>query len=296
VGFARLSKSKTSRLKPAPRWYYPLVRRHQNKNQEAEPPSLCYRPRAQPLFANLEVTMRPLRNFLLLLPIILGIQGLAYAQSSDDKRLSIAKDVMDEFAHDRLGSVRERFSADLKDSVSESDLKGAHDELAGVAGAFQAQISQTTRTVQGAPIYVSKNQFEHFKVELKLMFDDSNRITNFRIAPISDVSPESMEASAKTITDLLRQHQFKEVSTRFNDRMKEAMPPDRLETSWTHVMTHLGLFKTIKLARKDPEFDRVDVRCEFEHGLMIVRVAFDPSGKIAGLWMLPAEPEKDSQT
>jgi hypothetical protein len=28
---------------------------------------------------------------------------------------------------------------------------------------------------------------------------------------------------------------------------------------------------------------------------MIVRVAFDPFGKISGLWMLPAETEKDSQ-
>jgi Protein of unknown function (DUF3887) len=239
--------------------------------------------------------MRLLRNFLVLLLIILGIQGVAYAQSSDEKRLSIAKDVMDEFAHDRLASVRERFSADLKDSVSESDLKGAREELAGVAGAFQAQILQTTRTVQGAPIYVSKSQFEHFKVELKLMFDDTNQITYFRIAPISDVSPESMEASARAITDLLREQQFKEVSTRFNDRMKETMPPDRLEASWTHVMMHLGPFKDIKLARKDPEFDRVDVRCEFENGPMIVRIAFDPSGKIAGLWMLPAETEKDSQ-
>jgi len=239
--------------------------------------------------------MRPLRNFLLLFALILGIQGFGHAQTSDEKRLSITKDVMEEFAHSGLASVRGRFSADLKDSVSESDLKGAREELAGVAGAFQAQISQTTRTVQGAPIYVSKSQFEHFKVELKLMFDDSNQITYFRIAPISDVSPETMEASAKAITDLLRQQQFKEVGTRFNDRMKETMPPDRLEASWAHVLMHLGPFKNIRLARKDPEFDRVDVRCEFENGPMIVRIAFDPSGKIAGLWMLPAETEKDSQ-
>jgi hypothetical protein len=202
---------------------------------------------------------------------------------------------MDEFAHGGIASVRERFSDDLKDAVSESALKGARDELAGAAGAFQAQISQTTRTVQGTPIYVSKSQFEHFRVELKLTFDDTNQITHFRIAPISDVSPESMEASARAITDLLRQEQFKEVSTRFNDQMKEAMPADRLEGSWTHVMMHLGPFKNIRAARKDPEFDRVDVRCEFENGPMIVRVAFDPAGKIEGLWMLPAEPEKDSQ-
>jgi hypothetical protein len=243
----------------------------------------------------LEVTMRPFRNFLLLVTIILGTQSLVHGQTSDEKRLSITKDVMDEFAHGELASVRERFSADLKDSVSESDLKAARDELAGVAGSFQAQISRTTRTVLGAPVYVSKSQFEHFKVELKLMFDDTNQIVNFWIAPISDVSPETMEASARAITDLLGQEQFKEVSTRFNDQMKEKMSPDRLEASWTHVMMHLGPFKSIKLARKDPEFDRVDVRCVFENGPMIVRIAFDPSGKISGLWMLPAEPEKDSQ-
>ena len=104
---------------------------------------------------------------------------------------------MDDFAHGAIAAVRDRFSADLKDSVSESDLKGAREELAGVAGGFQTQISQTTRTVQGAPIYVSKSQFEHYKVELKLMFDDTNQIIYFRIAPISDVSPETMEASAK---------------------------------------------------------------------------------------------------
>jgi hypothetical protein len=28
---------------------------------------------------------------------------------------------------------------------------------------------------------------------------------------------------------------------------------------------------------------------------MILRIAFDPAGKVGGLWMLPAEPEKDSQ-
>jgi Protein of unknown function (DUF3887) len=239
--------------------------------------------------------MRPLRNFLLLLIIILGIQGLGHAQTPDEKRLSITKDVMNDFAHGGIASVRERFSADLKDSVSENELKSAWDELAEVAGAFQAQISQTTRTAQGVPIYVSKSQFEHFKVELKLTFDDTNQITHFRIAPISDVSPESMEASAKAITDLLRQQQFKEVSTRFNDQMKETMPPDRLEASWGHVMMHLGPFKNIRVARKDPEFDRVDVRCEFANGPMIIRIAFEPSGKIEGLWMLPAEPEKGSQ-
>jgi Protein of unknown function (DUF3887) len=239
--------------------------------------------------------MRPLRNFLILFLMILGIPGLGHAQSSDEKRLAITKDIMDHFAQGDLAAVRERFSADLKDSVSEDKLKTAREELGEAAGTFQSQVSQTTRMVQGAPIYVSKSQFEHFKVELKLTFDDSNQITHFRIAPVSDLSPENMEASAKEITDLLRRQQFKEVSSRFTDDMNESMPTDRLEASWMHVMMHLGPFKNIRVARKDPESDEVDVHCVFENGLMIVRIAFDPSGKVEGLWMLPAEPEKDSQ-
>ena len=243
--------------------------------------------------------MHPLRNFLLLFAIVFGIHGAALAQTpnakGDEKRLSITKEVTTDFAHGDVGSVRGRFSEDLKDAVSEADLKAAREELGGAAGAFQSQISQTTRTVQGAPIYVSKSQFEHFKVELKMMFDDADRITDFRIAPLSDLSPENMEAAARAVAELLRQEQFAEVDAKFNERMKESMPTERLQGSWMHVMTHLGPFKSIRSARKDPESDRVDVRCEFENGPMIVRVAFEPSGKISGLWMLPAETEKDSQ-
>jgi Protein of unknown function (DUF3887) len=239
--------------------------------------------------------MRPIRNFLMLVVIAAGIPGLGHAQSSDEKRLSITKDVMADFAHGEVVSVRARFSDDLKDSVSETDLKTAQQKMVEDAGNFQSQISQTTRTVQGEPLYVSKSQFEHFKVELKLSFDEANRITDFRIAPVSDLSPEAMEASARAVADLLHREHFAEVNSKFTDRMKESMPTDRLQGSWMHVMTHLGPFKNIRSARKDPESDRVDVRCDFENGPIIVRVAFDPFGKISGLWMLPVETEKDSQ-
>jgi hypothetical protein len=256
--------------------------------------SLCYRPLGRALFASLEVTMRSLQNILLLV-VAVGFQVLGHAQTSENVRLSITKDVMDEIVHNRIASVRERFSADLKDSLTENEMKDVWNELVGLAGAFREQVSQSTKRVQGAPTYISKSQFENCKVELRLMFNDSNQITVFQIGPISDLSRDSMEASAKAITELLRQEHFDQVSSQFNDRMKAAMPTNRLGASWSHVTAHLGQFKSIKLARKDPDLDRVDVRCEFENGLMILRVAFDPSGKVGGLWMLPAEPEKDSQ-
>jgi uncharacterized protein DUF3887 len=298
---------------PAPRgalrWYYPLVRAFVGEFDCGS--------------HSREVAMRRLRNVLLPLLAIFLTPGFALAQApaqtpgqkadqqadqkadpnagensaatSDEKRLAIAKDVMDEFAHGSLASVRERFDADLKDSVTASDLQDAHDQLFEIAGAFQSQISQATRTVQGAPVYISRSQCAHFKVELRLMFDEANRVIDFRIGPVSDLSPESMEAAARNVADLLHQGQFADVNAKFNARMKGNMPADRLGASWMHVMTHLGPFKSIKSAKKDPDLDRVDVRCEFENGPMIVRVAFDPAGKVSGLWMLPAETEKDSQ-
>jgi hypothetical protein len=240
--------------------------------------------------------MRAVR-YLLPLLLILGVQALgrAQSQSPDGIRLSITKNVMDEISQDELASVREQFSPDLKDSLTESEMRVEITELTRVAGAFQKQISQTTRTMQGKPIYVSRCQFEKFKVELKLVFNDDNQITDVWLLPVSDLTAENMEAMAKEIPALLRQERFDEVSAQFDDRMKVAMPTERLHESWLHVVSHLGPFKSIRVARKDPEFDAVDVRCEFENGPMIVRIAFDPTGKIGGLWMLPAEPETDSQ-
>jgi hypothetical protein len=239
--------------------------------------------------------MNSLNSCVLSLLLILGIPALGKAQTPDAKRLSITKSVMDEFARGAITAVRERFGADLKNSVSENDLKSAREELGTAAGTFRAQISQNTRIVQGATVYVAKSQYERFKVELRLTFDDMDLITGLRISPVSDVSPEHMEASAKAITELLEQKQFDQVSSQFNNQMKAAMSTERLQGSWEHVVAHLGPFKTIKTVRKDPDLDSVDVRCVFEKGPMIVRIAFDPSAKIAGMWMLPAEPETGSQ-
>jgi hypothetical protein len=62
-----------------------------------------------------------------------------------------------------------------------------------------------------------------------------------------------------------------------------------IQLSWSHVIIHLGEFKRAMLATKDPEFDVVDVTYEFENGEAIICVAFDPYGKISGLWPLPSD-------
>ena len=104
------------------------------------------------------------RYLVQLLAIVLCFHAFGHAQSTENVRLSITKDVMDEIAHNRIASVRERFSPELKDSLTENEMRDLRNELVGIAGTFKEQISQSTKTVQDTPTYVSKSQFEKFKV------------------------------------------------------------------------------------------------------------------------------------
>jgi len=247
--------------------------------------------------------MRVLGTFLLITLIISGATPLGYTQSSnesfppatDDARLSITKDVMDGFAHDQFSLVREHFCSDLKTSLTEDDLKDGWDEIVSASGVFQRQLSQTSRTVHGVRVYIAKSQFENFKVELRLTFNDTSQITDISMVPVSDISADTMEASAKAVAELLRHGRFDLLNAKFTDQMKDAFPPERLEANWVHVLMHLGEFKSIKQAAKDPDMDLVNVTCHFENGEANVRIAFDPLGKVSGIWILPVEsaPSRD---
>lgn len=255
--------------------------------------------------------MRTLRALLLMLivPSVLLCAPSAFPQSStqapetsaqssapsssavDQTRLALIKDVMDEMAGGQIAAVCDRFTPDLKDTLTEDKMQFIWNRLTGAAGAFQKQISQSTRTIRGMNAYVAKSQFEDSKVELRLVFNDQNQISRIWIAPVSDLTADEMESTAKEVVESLREKQFEQLAIRFSNELQVRMPPDRLEMSWSHVVSHLGPFKNVKLVQKDDELDFVDVNCVFQSGEIIVRVAFDPSGKIGGLWMLPVESE-----
>lgn len=244
--------------------------------------------------------MRNFRTLLLCLPFVCSLLCAlpAFSQtapspsapaSADDKRLALTKDVMNEMAGGQMAAVCDRFTPDLKDTLTEDKMQFVWNRLTGVSGAFQKQLSQSTRTIRGMTAYVAQSQFEDSKVELRLVFNDQNQITHIWIAPVSDLSQDAMESAAKAVVDELRQKQFDQMGLRFSTELQVRMTPERLEMSWAHILSHLGQFKNVKLATKDDELDFVDVTCVFETGQIIVRVAFDPSGKIGGLWMLPVE-------
>jgi hypothetical protein len=249
--------------------------------------------------------MRSIKAFSVIVSSLLGLAFFVKAQPQSEKqnqvelpappkedaRLAAVRQIMDDMATDNMDSVCRHFSVDLRDALPADELQLAWNRMVQKSGPFQKQISQSKHDAHGVSVYVAKSQFENSKVELRLMFNEAGQITRIAIKPVSDLSPATMEESAKAVADLLRQKNFDQVVARFDDDMKADMSPYPLDMSWSHVISHLGEFKSVKLATKDSEFDVVDVTCGFENGEAIVRVSFDPYGKISGLWLLPSDEE-----
>ena len=134
-------------------------------------------------FTAMEAAMRTVRFILLIVVAIFAVNMFGQEQAPDDIRLWITKEVMVEIVHDQISSVFERFTPTLRYSLSQVQMKNVLESLTSVTGPFKEQISQDRRIVNGAPIYVSRSQFQNHKVEMGLAFDDGNRITDIWIAP-----------------------------------------------------------------------------------------------------------------
>src|ERR1700722_2238625 len=108
--------------------------------------------------ATWEIAIRPLRAFLLAVTLLLGFTLPARAQSKVDPRLSLTRDLMDEMASGHFATFCDHLSPQLKESITDDRLEFVWKRLTAVSGAFENQISQSTRAVGGVSVYVSKSQ------------------------------------------------------------------------------------------------------------------------------------------
>jgi hypothetical protein len=88
------------------------------------------------IFARLEVSMHLLRRYLLVALVASGIASPAFAQSKDEVRLSITKDATEEIDNGQYARAVERFSPDLKESITPDQLKAGLRDLVDLVGPF----------------------------------------------------------------------------------------------------------------------------------------------------------------
>ena len=96
--------------------------------------------------------------------------------------------------------------------------------------------------------------------------------------------------AARDFVELLNKRDFKTAASQFDDTMKAVMPEAKLQETWNTVLAQAGAFKQAGKTRteKHGAFTLVFVTCEFEKTLLDIRVVFDQSKRIAGLFFAPA--------
>jgi dienelactone hydrolase len=99
----------------------------------------------------------------------------------------------------------------------------------------------------------------------------------------------SVEA-ARTVIAELASHDFAKVEARFDDRMRAALPQEKLDAVWTSLEAQVGKFQQVRgVVVSGGPMRTVTLVCHFEHADLDALVTFDQSGRLAGLFFRPSE-------
>ena len=98
-------------------------------------------------------------------------------------------------------------------------------------------------------------------------------------------------ALAKQAVELLKNEDFAGFFNSFDKTMKNALPLDKLQSTWKSVIGQVGAFKKQAEIRteKVQEYDVAVVTCEFERATLDIRIAFNKEKQVSGLFFLPSK-------
>ena len=103
--------------------------------------------------------------------------------------------------------------------------------------------------------------------------------------------PGDAVSAARTFVDLLAKGDFAAAEKAFDSEMRGGLPQDKLEATWKAVQSQYGPFKKQVSMKKGKAqgYDLVVIKCEFEKGLLGIRLAFNKEGQVSGLFFDPVE-------
>ncbi len=105
-------------------------------------------------------------------------------------------------------------------------------------------------------------------------------------------SSSDITTLAREFVELLVKEDFPSAVKRFDTTMKTALPSEKLQEAWESITGQVGHFKRQVSTRieKAEKYDIVFVTVEFEKFTLDVKVVFNNSKEIAGLFFVPSQP------
>ena len=103
--------------------------------------------------------------------------------------------------------------------------------------------------------------------------------------------PGEVTVLAKAFVDLLARGDFAGATQSFDATMKTAMPPDKLQTTWTQLSNAAGSYVRQISTRTEQSggFTAVYVTCEFEKTKLDIKVVYNSAKQISGLFFLSSQ-------
>lgn len=106
-----------------------------------------------------------------------------------------------------------------------------------------------------------------------------------------DLAPAEITSHAKEVVTLLASENFEKATQYFDDTMKKGLPPAKLREVWSNVTSRIGPFQRQAELRSETSegFSIIFVTSEFENASLDIKLVFNESGHIAGLFFVPQE-------
>jgi dienelactone hydrolase len=106
--------------------------------------------------------------------------------------------------------------------------------------------------------------------------------------------PQGLIDKAKNFVTLMTQNDFTAAVADFDSTMTSVMPASKLEETWKTLNAQVGQFKEQTGTRTEQmaQYNIVYVQSSFERAELDIKVVFDDSGKIAGLFFAPSQAQQ----
>ncbi len=116
-------------------------------------------------------------------------------------------------------------------------------------------------------------------------------VTTLCLSFSSSFGTTDYEEKAIEYIQLLRDAEYNKAYELFDETMSVTLTPSSLQALWEQLNDAMGGFKKITGTRMETQanYTVVIVNCDFEYSFVGIKVAFDQSGKIAGMFLVQDE-------
>jgi hypothetical protein len=100
---------------------------------------------------------------------------------------------------------------------------------------------------------------------------------------------DEFEQAGSKFVEQLAEEQFEDAVNTFDETMAGLISPEKLEELWVELLEKSGTFQKQVSTRRETylQYEIVFVTCQFDNGKLDVKVVYDQSKRIAGLFFVP---------